>query len=318
MSKGLQFDATRLAANASGKKMKSVRMISREREAVEVPLDLIDPYEDLEGHSQPFQMYGEEEMAQMVESVKEMGVLTPVLLRPMGERYQTLAGHNRIEAARRAGLTTVPGVIRDCDDNDAAIAVVDTNLQQRQHLLPSERAKAYKVKADAIGRKQGQRSDLAGGQKQDRAQLIAEQSKESKRNVYRYLLLNDLLPSLLERVDAKGISVEAGGFLASLSKSEQQSLEQVITAEKMKKITPKQAEELAEHAKGGDLDQNQMRVILGCAKKPQPKILTIKICVEGQIEEQAYQRLEKRVKLCSQRGVFAQHLLQWLQQELGE
>ena len=110
-------------------------------------------------------------MEQMVESIREMGILTPVLLRPRQDgRYQTLAGHNRIEAAKRLGFSTVPAIIWECSDDDAAIAVVDTNLRQRQHLLPSERARAYKVKMDAVGRKKGLRSDLMGQGRQDAAQ----------------------------------------------------------------------------------------------------------------------------------------------------
>lgn len=230
MAKGLKFDPSALNAGIAPKKMKPILPTSEEREAVEIPLTLIDPYTDSEGRGQPFQMYGKEEMAQMVQSVREMGILTPVLLRPKDGRYQTIAGHNRIEAARQAGLQAVPAVIREYDDNDAAIAVVDTNLRQRQHLLPSERAKAYKVMADALGRKQGKRSDLADG-KSDRAQLIADQSKESRRNIFRYLALNELTPSLLQKVDTKVVSVETAGTLTSLPEPEQRHLEQLMTAE---------------------------------------------------------------------------------------
>lgn len=315
MAKGLKFDPSALNAGIAPKKMKPILPTSEEREAVEIPLNLIDPYTDTEGRGQPFQMYGEEEMAQMVQSVREMGILTPVLLRPKDGRYQTIAGHNRIEAARHAGLQAVPAVIREYDDNDAAIAVVDTNLRQRQHLLPSERAKAYKVMADALGHKQGRRNDLSNSQKQDRAQLIAEQSKESKRNIYRYLILNELHPPLLQKVDAKILSVEAAGALAVLPEPEQRHLEQLMTAEQIKKVTPAQAEELVEHSKHGDLDEHQMRVTLGCIKEPKPKTLTIKINVDD-MDEAAYKQIKKAVKDFQTEEDFAKKLLEWLREEL--
>lgn len=315
MGKALKFDPTALELVPSGKKLKAIRSTSEEREAVEIPIDLIDPYTDSEGRGQPFQMYGEEEMAQMVQSVREMGILTPVLLRPIGGRYQTIAGHNRIEAARQAGLQAIPAVIREYDDNDAAIAVVDTNLRQRQHLLPSERARAYKVMADAIGRKQGQRNDLKTGQKQDRAQLIADQSKESKRTVFRYLALNDLTPSLLQKVDVKVLSVETAGALTALNEQEQRHLEQVLTAENVKKVSASQAEELAAHSRRGELDEHQMRVTLGCIKEPKEKTLTIKISV-GSMDEAQYKQMKKAVKDFQTEEDFAQRLLEWLREEL--
>lgn len=314
MAKGLKFDPSALNAGIAPKKMKPILPTSEEREAVEIPLNLIDPYTDSEGKGQPFQMYGEEEMAQMVQSVREMGILTPVLLRPKNGRYQTIAGHNRIEAARQAGLQAVPAVIREYDDNDAAIAVVDTNLRQRQHLLPSERAKAYKVIADALGRKQGKRSDLADG-KADRAQLIADQSKESRRNIFRYLALNELTPSLLQKVDTKVVSVETAGTLTSLPEPEQRHLEQLMTAEQIKKVTPAQADELVEHSKRGDLDEHQMRVTLGCIKEPKPKTLTIKISVDD-MDEAAYKQMKKVVKDFQTEEDFAKKLLEWLREEL--
>lgn len=317
MAKGLTFDPSLLEeATKRHKSTKSIRTDSNDRETVQVPLDLIDPYTDPDGRSQPFQMYNEEEMAQMVESVKEMGVLTPVLLRPMGKRYQTLAGHNRIEAAKQAGLTTVPAVIRPCDDNDAAIAVVDTNLQQRLHLLPSERARAYKVKMDAVGRKQGMRSDLNGGARQDTAQEIAEQANESKRNIFRYLLLNKLIPELLRRVDTKVISVEAGGILSELTDETQRQLEEVLLQEQVRKVSRDQATDLVQHAKNHTLTSRQMRVCLNCIKEPKPTMLTIKICVDEKLSPNEYKHLKKRVKDRQDQEDFACRLLEWLKKEL--
>ena len=314
----LKFDQGMLESQFSGRKpMKSIRTASGDREAVQVPLTLIDPYQDTEGNGQPFQMYGAEEMEQMVESIREMGILTPVLLRPRQDgRYQTLAGHNRIEAAKKAGLTTVPAVIRECSDEDAAIAVVDTNLQQRLHLLPSERARAYKVKLDALGRKQGQRSDLTGEDRRDAAQEIAEQTSESKRNIFRYLRLNNLTPELLQRVDDKSISVEAGGSLSSLRPQEQERLETILTEREIKKVTPKQAETLSTRSGRGELSEYDMECCLDLHKE-KPLTLNLKLTVQDLISEDEAKWMQSKLRKRGKDKDFVQSLLEVLRRELN-
>ena len=256
-------------------------------------------------------------MEQMVESIREMGILTPVLLRPLqGGRYQTLAGHNRIEAAKKVGLTTVPAVIRECSDEDAAIAVVDTNLQQRLHLLPSERARAYKVKLDALGRKQGQRSDLTGEDRRDAAQEIAEQTSESKRNIFRYLRLNSLTPELLQRVDDKSISVEAGGSLSSLRPHEQQLLEQILTEQEIKKVTPKQAETLCTRSGRGELSEYDIECCLDLHKE-KPLTLNLKLTVQDLISEDDCKQMQTQLRKRGKDKDFVQSLLEVLRRELN-
>ena len=318
MANVLKFDQSMLDSQFSVRKpMKSIRTVSGEREAVQVPLNLIDPYTDSDGNGQPFQMYGAEEMEQMVESIREMGILTPVLLRPWQDgRYQTLAGHNRIEAAKKVGLTTVPAVIRECSDEDAAIAVVDTNLQQRLHLLPSERARAYKVKLDALGRKQGQRSDLTGEARRDAAQEIAEQTSESKRNIFRYLRLNNLTPELLQRVDDKSISVEAGGSLSSLRPHEQQLLEQILTEQEIKKVTPKQAAEMSEQSQHGDLSEYDLECCLDLHKE-KPLTLNLKLTVQDLISEDECRLIQSQLRKRGKDKDFVQSLLELLRRELN-
>lgn len=318
MAKGLRFEKSMLDSSVSARKpMKSIRAVSEDRQAIQVPLNLIDPYEDEHGNGQPFLMYGEEEMEQMVESVREMGILTPVLLRPWKDgRYQTLAGHNRIEAAKKSGLTTVPAVIRECNNEDAAIAVVDTNLQQRQHLLPSERARAYKVKMDAVGRKQGQRSDLMGKERQDTAQEIADLSNESKRNVFRYLRLNSLIPPLLQRVDEKAISVEAGGNLSLLRPEEQERLEQILTDEEIKKVTPKQAAEMSEQSQQGELSEYDIECCLNLHKE-NPLTLSIKLNVDGIISEDECKWMKKKLRQRGKDKLFVKCLIETLRKEIN-
>ena len=318
MANVLKFDQSMLESQFSGRKpMKSIRTPSGDREAVQVPLNLIDPYQDTDGNGQPFQMYGAEEMEQMVESIREMGIFTPVLLRPWkGGRYQTLAGHNRIEAAKQAGLTTVPAVIRECSDEDAAIAVVDTNLRQRQRLLPSERARAYKVKMDAIGRKQGQRSDLTGEDRQDTAQAIADEASESKRNIFRYLRLNKLIPPLLQRVDEKAIGVEAGGSLSTLRQSEQERLEQILVDEGIKKVTPKQAAQMSQRSEERELSEYDIEVCLNLHKDT-PLTLTIKLNVDGIISEDECKWMKKRFRQRGKDKLFVKCLIETLRKEIN-
>lgn len=316
MAQKLKFDVCTLEEGLKETPMKKVRSTSMTQEAVKVPLDLIDPYRDAEGNEQPFQLYGEKELSQLVASVQTYGVLTPVILRPQNGRYQCLAGHNRIIASRMAGLDEIPAVIRSCDDNEAAIIVVDTNLRQRKSLLPSEKAKAYKLKADAMGNRQGTRSDLAADAKQDRAQLIAEECRESKRNVFRYLILNELLPSLLQMVDEGIISVQAGGSVASLNASEQRCLEQVITEDHIGKTSAQQAERMAEISKCRELTMQEIRNILRSNKTAKPQTLTIKVCVDKLLDDGEYVQLKKLLAEQQKKDSFSAHLVEWLEQEL--
>ena len=156
----------------------------------------------------PFRLYTEDKMTEMVESVQEHGIITPILVRSAkdGDGYEIISGHNRVEACRIAGIETIPATIRDLDDDTAIILMVDSNLKQREKLLPSEKAKAYKMKLDAIKR-QGARSDLTSGQvvlklgdKQTR-DLIGEEAGDSGKQVSRFIRLNSLIPALREAVD---------------------------------------------------------------------------------------------------------------------
>ena len=158
---------------------------------LELEIDSLVPFPN-----QPFNPYKEDEMAKMVESIQENGIISPIIVRPKedGETYEIISGHNRVEACRRAGICKIPSFIREVDDDTAIILMVDSNLRQREKLKPSEKAKAYKMKMDAM-RHQGARSDLTLSQvatklgRTDSGSIIGENGGESRDQVYRYIRL---------------------------------------------------------------------------------------------------------------------------------
>lgn len=184
----------------------------------EIPLSELHPFKN-----HPFRVVDDEAMQRTVESVAQFGVLAPALARPRSEGgYELVAGHRRMRASELAGLETMPVIIRQMDDDTATIAMVDSNLQ-RETLLPSERAFAYKMKMEAM-KHQGERTDLTSGQlgrksdgKESR-ELIAEQTGESARQVQRFINLTNLIPELLDMVDRKEIAFNPAVELSFLKK----------------------------------------------------------------------------------------------------
>ena len=170
----------------------------------------------------PFKVKDDEEMDKTVESIKQFGVLNPVIVRPIEEGgYEIVSGHRRCHASELAGLTTVPGIVRNLDDDAATILMVDSNLQ-RETLLPSERAFAFKMKFEAM-KHQGERRDLTSAQIAPKltTELLGEESGMSKDNVKRYIRLTNLIPELLEMVDTKQIAFNPGVELSYLKDKEQ-------------------------------------------------------------------------------------------------
>ena len=183
----------------------------------------------------PYQVLDNEEMNSLVESVQQQGIMTPLIVRPLEDttdEYEIISGHRRFRAAKKAGLTEVPAFIRPVSRDEAAIMVVDSNLH-REHILPSEKAFAYKMKADAL-KHQGQRSDLTSGQvvskSDDRRStaMIGEQSGESYKTVQRYIRLTNLIPELLELMDEGKIAFSVGVELSYLSSEIQRDLYAII------------------------------------------------------------------------------------------
>ena len=180
----------------------------------------------------PYQVLDNEEMNSLIESVQLQGIMTPLIVRPLEDttdEYEIISGHRRFRAAQKAGIAEVPAFIRPVTRDEAAIMVVDSNLH-REHLLPSEKAFAYKLKMEAINR-QGNRSDLTSSQvatKFDSATEIGKQSNESRDTVYRYIRLTNLIPELLELMDEGKIAFSVGVELSYLSPEIQRNLYTII------------------------------------------------------------------------------------------
>ena len=183
---------------------------------VAIPVSKLHPFE---GH--PYKVLDNDEMNTLIESIQTQGILSPLIVRPMEnttDEYEVVSGHRRLHAAVKAGLETVPAFIYALDRDAAAIAVVDSNLH-REHILPSEKAFAYKLKMDAMSR-QGYRSDLTSdqvGRKLETAEIIAQQSDDSKSQVRRYIRLTYLIPELLDWMDEGKIALSVGVELSFLS-----------------------------------------------------------------------------------------------------
>ena len=189
---------------------------------VQIPLDRI---QDFPQH--PFHVNQDAAMEEMAESVRKYGILVPALVRPCGDSgFQMIAGHRRMMAARLAGLTSMPCVVRDLDDDSAVIFMVDSNLQ-RESLLPSEKAFAYRMKLEAARRQQGERSDLTSATALQRSarkssrELLAENSPDSHEQIRKYIRLTYLIPALLERVDNSALPMRSAVELSYLPEEEQ-------------------------------------------------------------------------------------------------
>ena len=200
----------------------------KETRAEHLAVEKLRPFE---GH--PFKVVDNEEMDQLVWSILTQGLLTPLVVRPLenGE-YEVISGHRRLHACRKAGIETVPALVYAIDRDAAAIALVDSNLH-REHILPSEKAYAYKLKMDAISR-QGKRTDLTLSQvatKLDNAADIGKQNGESRDTVFRYIRLTNLIPGILEKVDEGRIALTPAVELSYLTEAEQKDLLETMESE---------------------------------------------------------------------------------------
>ena len=245
------------------------------REKVRViPLSAIDDAPD-----HPFQVRDDEEMAELMESISTFGVINPVIVRKgEGERYELISGHRRKHACLKLGIETLPVIVRDLSREEAIIYMVDSNLQ-REHILPSERAKAYQMKMDALKR-QGQRTDLTStplveklGEKQAlTATQIGSQNGDSHEQVRRYIRLNSLIPELLEDVDMGKIAFRPAVELSYLDSEEQKDLSYYIDETE---ATPSlaQATQMKKLSQAGVLTEERIEAILSEEKPNQkPKI----------------------------------------------
>ena len=203
------------------------KMNNTRNQPVNIPVSKLRPFE---GH--PFKVKDDDEMNTLIESIQTQGVLSPLIVRPIEntDEYEVISGHRRLHAAQKAGITEVPALIYALDRDAAAIAVVDSNLH-REHILPSEKAFAYRMKLEAMSR-QGHRSDLTSdqlGRKLETAEIIAQQSDDSKSQVRRYIRLTYLIPGFLEKMDQGEIALSVGVELSFLDESSQREvLEQCV------------------------------------------------------------------------------------------
>ena len=191
----------------------------QQREQVQqIPIAELHPFTN-----HPFKVLDDESMQRTVESVEQYGVLSPLIARPRPEgSYEIISGHRRQHAAQLAGLDTLPVIVRQMDDNAAVLLMVDSNLQ-RENILPSERAFAYKMKLEAL-KKQGARSDLTSRQlvgKFETADVVGKESGESGRQVQRFIRLTNLIPELLDMVDEKKIAFNPAVELSYLDEAQQ-------------------------------------------------------------------------------------------------
>ena len=249
--------------------------VKKSERVQEIPLSELHPFKN-----HPFRVVDDEAMQRTVESVAQFGVLAPALARPRSEGgYELVAGHRRMRASEHAGLETMPVIIRQMDDDTATIAMVDSNLQ-RETLLPSERAFAYKMKMEAM-KHQGERTDLTSGQlgrksdgKESR-ELIAEQTGESARQVQRFINLTNLIPELLDMVDRKEIAFNPAVELSFLKKEEQKGF---LEAMDYGQSTPSlsQAQGIKKLSQAGMCTQEAMNTIMNEEKKSELDTVTLK------------------------------------------
>jgi ParB family chromosome partitioning protein len=232
----------------------------------EIPLSELHPFKN-----HPFKVKDDEAMMETADSIKQYGVLVPAIARPDPEGgYELVAGHRRHRASELAEKETMPVIVRDLDDDAATIIMVDSNLQ-RESLLPSERAFAYKMKLDAM-KHQGERVDLTCSQVGNKlegkksSEILAEQVGQSKNQIFRYIRLTELIPELMDMVDEKKIALNPAYELSFLKKEEQVDLLDAMDSEQ---ATPSlsQAQRLKKFSQEGHLSIDVMRAIMGEEKK---------------------------------------------------
>jgi len=232
-------------------------------------LDKLKPF-----HKHPFKGYSNDKLESLAQSIKEQGVFVPILVRPIEDKkydYEIVAGHNRVEGSKLAGEKDIPCIVREMDDETATILMVDSNLQQRETILPSEKAWAYKYKLDAI-KKQGKRNDLTSCQhgKKLSAEIISEDTNDSWRSIYRYIKLTKLIPELLQKVDERKLALIPAVELSNLKKQEQKELFAILSREEFYAVPQRVTQYLGAISKNGNLTYEKIddTIVRGIEEKP--------------------------------------------------
>ena len=272
----------------------------RTEEIKPTPISELKPFSD-----QPFKVVDDDNMTELVESIKLSGILSPIIARPHPEGgYEILSGHRRVRACEIAGIKEVPVVVKDLDDDTAIILLVDSNLQ-REHILPSEKAKAYQMKLEAMKR-QGERTDITSdqfGRKSgiESREILAEQVGESKNQISRYVRLTELVDKLLDMVDNKSIAMNAAVELSYLGSKAQNEVLEVIESEDTAPSIA-QAKKMRKEYEKGTLNPDVMIAIMN-EEKPEKVKITLgedkikryfpKNYTKKQIEDTIYKLLEE-------------------------
>ena len=244
-----------------------------QREQVQqIPIDTLHPFTN-----HPFKVLDDEAMTRTVESIAQYGVLAPLIARPRpdGDGYEIISGHRRQYAAKLAGLDTLPVIVRQMSDDAAVILMVDSNLQ-REHILPSERAFAYKMKLDAI-KNQGARSDLTSTQVAQKLSVekVGDDAGVSKDTIRRFIRLTNLVPELLDMVDEKKISFNPAVELSYLDEGQQRAfLEAMNDTQNAPSLS--QAQQLKKMAQQGEFSYEKAFDVMGQEKKSEKDTVTIK------------------------------------------
>ena len=244
-----------------------------QREQVQqIPIDELYPFTN-----HPFKVLDDEAMTRTVESIAQYGVLAPLIARPRPEGgYEIISGHRRQYAAKLAGLETLPVIVRQMSDDAAVILMVDSNLQ-REHILPSERAFAYKMKLEAL-KNQGARSDLTSsqvGMKLQALDIVGQEAGDSRNQVHRFIRLTNLIPELLDMVDEKKISFNPAVELSYLDESQQRDfLEAMEDTQNAPSFS--QAQQLKKMAQQGEFSYEKAFDVIGQEKKSEKDTVTIK------------------------------------------
>ena len=245
---------------------------SQAEQVQQIPIDALHPFTN-----HPFKVLDDEAMTRTVESIAQYGVLSPLIARPRPEGgYEIISGHRRQYAAKLAGLDTLPVIVRQMDDDAAVILMVDSNLQ-REHILPSERAFAYKMKLEAL-KNQGARSDLTSSQigtKLRADEKVAQDLGESRNQIQRFIRLTNLVPELLDMVDEKKIAFNPAVELSYLDESQQREfLEAMEDTQNAPSLS--QAQQLKKMAQQGEFSYEKAFDVMGQEKKSEKDTVTIK------------------------------------------
>ncbi|MSC52773.1 ParB/RepB/Spo0J family partition protein [Faecalibacterium prausnitzii] len=249
------------------------RQEEQQEQVRQIPIDDLHPFTN-----HPFKVLDDEAMTRTVESIAQYGVLAPLIARPRpdGDGYEIISGHRRQYAAKLAGLDTLPVIVRQMSDDAAVILMVDSNLQ-REHILPSERAFAYKMKLEAL-KNQGARSDLTSdqvGQKLWSVEQVASDVGESKTQIQRFIRLTSLIPELLDMVDEKKIAFNPAVELSYLDESQQRDfLEAMEDTQNAPSLS--QAQQLKKMAQQGEFSYEKAFDVMGQEKKSEKDTVTIK------------------------------------------